>query len=87
MNIPEDLQLYIGEQLSLGYYESLDEIITEALTLLRDKRQAELYEQIDIGRRQIENGECVVLKDKADRDAFVKRLKQGIREPETCPAN
>ena len=87
MNIPEDLQLYIGEQLSLGYYESLDEIITEALTLLRDKRQAELYEQIDIGRRQIENGECVVLKDKAERDAYIERLKQGIREPETCPAN
>ena len=87
MYLPADLQQFVGEQMALGNYETFDDLVADALTAFRDQRRAELLEQIDIGRRQIENGECVVLKDKTDRDAFVERLKQGIREPETCPAN
>ncbi len=87
MNLPADLQQFVGAQMAHGNYETFDDLVAHALTVLREKRQSELFEQIDIGRRQIENGECTVLKDKADRDAFVERLKQGIREPETCPAN
>lgn len=87
MNLPADLLQFVGAQMAHGNYETFDELVTDALTVLREKREAELFEQIDIGRRQIENGECTVLKDKADRDAFVERLKQGIREPETCPTN
>ena len=86
MNISEDLQLYIGEQLSLGNYESLDEIITEALTLLRNKRQAELHEQIDIGRRQIENGECTVLSTETEVHEFFEKIKNRKHTGQAEPA-
>ncbi len=87
MYLPADLQQFVGEQMALGNYETFDDLVADALTAFRDQQRAELLEQIDIGRRQIENGECTVLKDKADRDAFIERLKAGIPEAAACPVS
>jgi Arc/MetJ-type ribon-helix-helix transcriptional regulator len=81
MNVPEDLQQFVGEQLLLGNYESVDEIITEALSVLREKQRAELIEAIEIGRRQIENGECIHLKNEAEIREFFEGIKR--RKPAT----
>ena len=79
MNVPKDLQQFVGEQLSLGNYESLDDLLTEALTLLKEKRRIAFLEEIDIGRRQIENGDCIELKTESEVDEFFESI--GRREP------
>ena len=70
MNLPADIQQFVGAQMAHGIYETFDELVTDALTVLREKRQAELFEQIDIGRRQIENGECTVIHNDAELNSF-----------------
>ncbi len=77
LNVPQDLQQFVGQQLLLGNYESVDDIIVDALTLLRDKRQSELFAQVDIGRQQIERGECVQLETENEVREFFADIKRG----------
>ena len=77
MNVPQDLQQFVGQQLLLGNYESVDDLIVDALTLLRDKRQAELFAEIDIGRQQIETGECISLETEDEVREFFAEIKRG----------
>lgn len=70
MFLPVELQQYVGAQMALGSYETFDDLVADALVALRDKQRAELIEQIDIGRRQIENGECTVIHNENEMDAF-----------------
>lgn len=77
MYLPTDLQQFVGEQMALGHYETFDDLVADALTAFRDKQQAELLEQIDIGRRQIENGECTVLSTEAEVQEFFEKIIKG----------
>ena len=86
MNLPADLQQFVGAQMAHGNYETFDELVTDALTVLREKRQAELFEQIDIGRRQIENGECTVLSTEAEVHAFFEQIKHRKQTAQAEPA-
>ena len=79
MYLPADLQQFVGEQMALGNYETFDDLVADALATFRDKQRAELLEQIDIGRRQIENGECTVIHNDAELDAFFDGIIQGQR--------
>ena len=86
MFLSTDLQQFVGQQMSLDHYETFDDLVEEALTLLRDKRRAEFYEQIDIGRQQIENGECTVLTTEVEVHAFFNEIKQGTPAQRAEPA-
>lgn len=77
MNLPKDLQQFVGEQLLLGNYDSLDDLVADALTLLRDKRQAEWFEAIVLGRRQIENGERITLRTKGEIHEYFEGITHG----------
>jgi hypothetical protein len=57
-----------------GNYETVDDLITEAVALSRDKRQAEFFEMIDIGRQQIEKGDCVTLQTEAEVHEFFDKI-------------
>ena len=82
MNLPANIQQFVGAQMSHGNYETFDELVADALTVLQEKRRAELLEQIDIGRRQIENGECTVIHNDAELDAFFDGIVQrSLAEP------
>ena len=86
MFLSKDLQQFVGQQMSFGHYETFDDMVEEALTLLRDKRQAGFYEEIDIGRQQIENGECTVLTSEAEVHAFFDEIKNGTSAKRAEPA-
>ena len=86
MNLPADLLQFVGAQMAHGNYETFDELVADALAVLREKRQAELYEQIDIGRRQIENGKCTVLSTEADVHEFFEQIKNRNRAVQSEPA-
>ena len=82
MNLPADLQQFVGAQMSRGNYETFDELVADALAVLREKFEAEFYEQIDIGRRQVENGECTVIHNDAELNAFFDGIiKRSQAEP------
>ena len=75
MYLPTDLRQFVGEQMALGNYETFDDLVADALTAFRDKQRAELLEQIDIGRRQIEDGECTVLSKESEVHEFFEQIK------------
>ena len=77
MYLPTDLRQFVGEQMALGNYETFDDLVADALTAFRDKQQAELLEQIDLGRKQIENGECTVLSTEAEVQEFFEKIIKG----------
>ncbi len=83
MHLPVELQQYVGAQMALGSYETFDDLVADALFALREKQRAELIEQIDIGRRQIENGECTVIHNEEELDAFFDGI---INRKRTEPA-
>ncbi len=79
MNLPHDLQQFVGQQMLQGNFETVDDLIAEAVALLRDKYKAEFYEMVDLGRKQIENGECICLETEEDVKEFFDKIKR--REP------
>jgi len=86
MYLPADLQQFVGEQMALGNYETFDDLVADALTAFRDKQRVELLEQIDIGRRQIENGECTVLSTEAEVHEFFEQIKNRKPRERSEPA-
>ena len=85
MNLPANIQQFVGAQMALGNYETFDELVADALTVLQEKCRAELLEQIDIGRRQIENGECTVLSTEAEVHEFFEQIKNRKRTGQAEP--
>ncbi|MBS0203495.1 MAG: type II toxin-antitoxin system ParD family antitoxin [Planctomycetes bacterium] len=86
MHLPADLQLFVDHQISTGIYESVDDVLTAALMLLRAQHDVELKTALDEGLRQLENGESIHLPDKQSRHEFFDRIKGGTWEPSSCPA-
>ena len=86
MNLPPELQQFVGHQMAHGIYDTFEDLVVDALNVLREKRRAELLEEIDIGRRQIENGECTVIHNEAELDAFFDGIIHGGRAERAEPA-
>ena len=85
MRLPDDLQQFVDYQVSVGAFENADEVVTAALSMMRDQHYGELKIALDAGLRQLENGECIHLPDEHARRVFFENLKSGIKVPEPCP--
>lgn len=79
-SIPEELRSFVSGELGSGRYRSLDELLAEALRLLREREtfleehRDELRAQIAEGVAQAERGELV------DGDAAMERLRRDLDE-------
>lgn len=69
-----DQQAFIQSQITTGQYDNIEDLISEALTLLADRQQklAELRQQIAVGTEQIRNGQVT------DGEAIFDRLQSKI---------
>lgn len=85
MNLTEDLQRFVDHQIAFGIYETIDDVLIAAVTLLRDQHLAELKADLDEGLRQLENGECIHLPDEKSRREFFEQLKTGKKVSVSCP--
>lgn len=76
--IPEDLRSFVREAIGRGDYRSVDELIAEAVRLLREREvfvaehRATLRAQIEEGVAQAERGELV------DGEDALERLRREI---------
>lgn len=77
IKLPDELEQFVREKMASGKYASIDEVVAEALTVLRNierilpSAQDDLRREIDLGLQDIEEGRV---------DAWdVEDLKEEIR--------
>ena len=70
--IPPEFEPYVQEAIASGRYQSADEVVQEALRLLREKdsKFESLRADIKAGFDEIERGEGIELDEKGLRDLF-----------------
>ena len=59
MSLPQDLQQFVQQELACGRYRSEEDVVCEALRLLRERerRLQALREDVDAGLKQLDRGE------------------------------
>jgi putative addiction module CopG family antidote len=75
-SLPPELQQFVERELASGRYKSVDDVICDALRLLRERKRYELREAIDIGLQTLEEGEGIELEDERSVRAFFDDVKQ-----------
>lgn len=85
---PPDVQQLVQEQLATGRYGTEDEVILEALELLRDRDshfrefQAQLRARLD----RLDRGEGIELEDEAALRQFFDGVQTRGKHPTACPS-
>jgi antitoxin ParD1/3/4 len=71
-SLPPELATFVADQLSQGKYDSAEEVVCEAVRLLREReeRLVSLRADIEQGIAQLESGEYIELGSEADVDKF-----------------
>lgn len=80
----------IDELVELGQYDDFNHVVADALNLLNNRLKVEaLQEKLDIGARQLEQGESVVWSPEwsaAQRERVRQRAAAGEKpHPDVCP--
>ena len=77
-SLPPDLETFVQHEVESGNYPSPEEVVSEGLRLLRERKLYDLRRDIDAGLAQIERGECIELKgDQALREFFEDIKRRG----------
>jgi antitoxin ParD1/3/4 len=81
VSLSPELEQLLQNELATGKYRSENELLLEAVQLLtaRDKRMEELRRQVQIGRDQIDRGECTEFDDVSLRRFFEGLQERGSR--------
>jgi Arc/MetJ-type ribon-helix-helix transcriptional regulator len=76
-DLSNDSEAFLGETVSRGFFPSRTAAREAAVELLRERQ--DLLAQIDVGRRQLEEGEYLEF-DQAGLKQFFEGLKQRARD-------
>jgi putative addiction module CopG family antidote len=79
-SLPPDLETFVQHEVASGNYPSPEEVVSDGLRLLRERKLYELRRDIDAGFAQIERGEGIELKDDESLRAFFEDIKRRGRE-------
>jgi putative addiction module CopG family antidote len=79
-SLPPDLETFVQHEVESGNCPSPEEVVSEGLRLLRERKLYELRRDIDAGLAQIKRGEGIELKDDQALDEFFEDLKRRGRE-------
>ena len=76
-SLSPDLEEFVRKELARGRYTSADDLVREAIALLRDQewRADELRRELDAGLRDIEQGNVVRLDDEKAQDEFFSGIR------------
>ena len=80
--LPPGLEAFVQQEIDTGRYPSPEEVVHEALWLLKDKadlralKLAELRKQIAVGIEQADRGECVPM----DMNAILAEARRRLQE-------
>ena len=73
--IPPDLRQFVEQELASGKYGNAEEMVTEGLRLLRERKLYELRRDIDAGIEQIERGEGIEIDGEEALRRFFDEVK------------
>jgi antitoxin ParD1/3/4 len=81
-SLPPDLEQFVHNQLAAGKYQSSDDVICDAVRLLRERelRREELRSEIDRGIQQLENGDFIEIDSDASLEAFFDDIEARGRQ-------
>ncbi len=80
VTIPLELEQFVQQEVASGNFQNPDEVVTEGLRLLRERKLFELRQDIDAGLAQIERGELIQIQGAEAHDAFFKDIQtRGIQ--------
>ena len=81
MNIPVEFEQFVEDQVALGNYPSAQEVICDALGLLREQKLDALRSAIQVGIDQLDRGEGIDIEDEdALREFFDGIEAEGRQE-------
>src|SRR3990172_1842991 len=73
--IPPEFEQFVKHELASGNYQSAEEVVCDALQLLRDRKLYELRQKGDAGLQQLERGEGIEFKDDQALADFFEDIK------------
>jgi antitoxin ParD1/3/4 len=81
--IPAEFEPFIEHQVATGRYQSPQEVVSDALRMLREQRLDTLRKQIQVGIDQLDRGEEIVIEDEDALKRFFDQIKnEGEQELE-----
>jgi antitoxin ParD1/3/4 len=79
-NISPEFEQFVCDEVAAGKYRSAEEVVSEGLRLLRDRKIEALRKEIDIGLEQIERGDVIDIDDEEAHAALLEDIKLRGRE-------
>jgi antitoxin ParD1/3/4 len=79
-SLPPELQQFLDQELASGRYQTREDVICDALRLLRERRLHELRKEIDAGLQQLDRGDGIEIEDDRSLQAFFDDIKARGRE-------
>ena len=79
-SLPPELQQFVEQELASGRYQTREDVICDALRLLRERKLHELRKEIDAGLQQLDRGEGIEIEDERSLQAFFDEIKAQGRE-------
>jgi antitoxin ParD1/3/4 len=75
-SLPPDLQQFVQDQLATGKYASASEVVSDAVRLMRerDARLKELRRDIELGVKQLDDGDFIEIESDAALHAFFEDI-------------
>jgi antitoxin ParD1/3/4 len=77
--IPVEFESFIEYQLITGRYRSAQEVISDALRLLRDQKLEGMRREIQVGIDELDRGEEIVIEDEPALKRFFDDLEAEAR--------
>jgi antitoxin ParD1/3/4 len=78
--IPPEFEQFVAHELATGKYHSADEVICEGLRLLRAQKLDLLRREIDVGMKELDRGEGILIEDEQALGAFFDDIEARGRE-------
>jgi len=74
--IPPEFEDFVTHELAAGNYQTPEEVVSEGLRLLRERKLYELRKDIGAAMEQLERGEGIDLEDEESLDGFFEDIKR-----------
>ena len=77
--IPAEFESFVQYQLATGGYHSAQEVVSDALRLLRQQKLETLREEIQVGVDDLERGDEIIIDDEQGLKRFFDDLEEEAR--------
>jgi antitoxin ParD1/3/4 len=77
--IPAEFESFVQSQVATGHYRSAQDLLSDALRLLRNKKLHALRKDLQVGLDELDRGEEIVIEDERALKQFFDDLEAEAR--------